>query len=208
MALFGRKSAATTSGTDAIEADPQAYAAVPPPAPYKTAVYGPAPIAPGRTDIEKSWPNRVGDEEYLSPVVRRRYAADTEYLRDLSTPEVDGIGFHPVIDRTKAEQVPDPRWASVDPTLGHSAPRVPEHYEYSRPYDVGIARRWGVPIARDEEGVTPGYARQGNMGIREWRVTSRQDPTSGETYDRTGVSNRAVIKEYNATSTVRRDLRL
>ena len=209
MALFRRASSEPpAASTDPIEPDPAAYVPTPPPAPYKPAVYGPAPIAPGRTDIEKGWPNDIGNEPDRPLPLRRKYAADTEYIRENHAAEIDPIGYYAPPDKVKAVQAPDPRWAGVDPTIGKSAPRLPEKYSYFREFQQAVSRTFGEPVDRSEEGVPMTPVRQGNFGIREWRLTSRLDPTSGETYDRSGVSNRALVNQYNATSTVRRDLRL
>jgi len=197
-----------------IQPDPQAFAPIPPPAPYLTPIwYGDGDRPLPHTDVQKYWANSIGNEPNIPPTLRRRYKNDTEYRRDLYEGHQDGIGHTDdpshVSDGYRA---PDTRWVSPPEGLGkRPATQVgnQDKYTYFRPYDQSIARRWDAS-KHPGPGMTPLVPdiRQGNYGIREWRLTARFDPTDGEPYDRTPPATSSRITEASAYSGVRRNLRI
>lgn len=213
MALFQRKNPKPRGPTVQIEPDPQAFAPIPPPAPYRPAIYGSGLGPEDHLAVQDHWVVDVGDESDVTPVRRRRYSRDTEYLRDLSLAAQDGIGHTTEGYSQRSLQIPDPRWFAADPNLGKRPDdqvRNPDKFTYFRPYEQDVARGWN-----DERHprVSPAllndrHVRQGNYAVRSWRLTSRQDPTSGETYDRQPAAHSARVSQYNATSTIRRNFRL
>lgn len=211
MALFKlrKKKAAPTAGV--VEADPEAFAPIPPPAPYRTPIWlGDGDRPQGHTDVQAHWARETGNESDVPPVRRRRYKDDTEYQRDLSTAAVDGIGHTTDPYRSKQIQAPDPRWPGVDPNLGKRPVEQisnPDKFTYFRPYEQDVARRWGSDI-RVEGDPIPIGTRQGNYAVTTWRLTQRQDPTSGEAYDLSPAANSSRVTAYNASSGVRRSFRL
>lgn len=215
MALFRRRDSETVAPppTGEIPPDPQAFAPIPPPAPYQPVDCGTGLGPEDHLSVQKLWAADIGDEKTKPPTRRRRYADDTEYLRDLSTAAQDGIGHtHEGFDQ-KAVQAPDPRWFGVDPNLGKRPDdqvRNPDKFTYFRPYEQDVARAWNDAVHPREHPdiLNDRHIRQGNYAIRSWRSTQRFDPTSGETYDRTPAANIARVAEYNATSTIRRTFRL
>lgn len=210
MALFRRKQKVTIP-TEIVEADPEAFAPIPPPAPYLTPIWrGKGDRPQGHTDVQKHWAREPGDESDIPPKKRRRYADNTEYLRDLSTAAVDGIGHTTDPYRSKQIQSPDPRWPGVDPNIGKRPIQQisnPDKFTYFRPFEQDVARNWGSDI-RVEGDPIPIGARQGNYAVTTWRLTTRQDPTSGEAYDLTPAANSSRVSAYNASSGIRRSFRL
>lgn len=210
MALFRRKQKVTTP-TGIVEADPEAFAPIPPPAPYLTPIWrGDGDRPQGHTDVQKYWAREPGDESDKSPLRRRRYAANTEYLRDLSTAAQDGIGHTNDPYREKQLQVPDPRWPGVDPNLGKRPVYQvsnPDKYTYFRPFEQNVARNWNGQSKVEGDPIPIG-TRQGNYAVTTWRLTARQDPTSGEAYDLSPAANSSRVSAYNATSGIRRSFRL
>lgn len=211
MALFRLKDSERKPPTGTILPDPQAFAPIPPPAPYKPAIYFPADLPQDHQAVQEEWASEYGNESDQPPVRRRRYARDTEYLRDLSTAAVDGIGHTTPGYSTGAIQGQglDLRQFGVDPNEGRrpdSMVRNQDHYVYFRPYEQDVARNWDGSRKPDSDPI-PGHIRQGNYGTRQWRLTARYDPTSGETYDRTPAAADSRVTVYNATSSVRRSFR-
>lgn len=214
MALFRRSNSERKPPTEKVPADPQAFAPIPPPAPYKPAIYFPADLPQDHLAVQNEWASEYGNESDTSPVRRRRYAKDTEYLRDLSTAAQDGIGhttpeYHTGVIQG---QTLDLRQFGVDPNIGKrpdSMVRNPDKFTYFRPYEQDVARQWDESkhprihpdILRDRE------VRQGNYANRQWRLTARFDPTSGETYDRTPAAADSRVTVYNASSSIRRSFR-
>lgn len=209
MALFRRKDSVPKPPTEVVLPDPPAFAPIPPPAPYKPAIYFPADLPQNHMAVQEDWARDIGDEATKHPIRRRRYASDTEYLRDLSTAAQDGIGHTTEGYSNRQTSVPDPRWAGVDPNLGKrpdNQVRNADKFTYFRPFEQDVARAWDGSRKPDGDPI-PGHIRQGNYGERQWRLTSRFDPTSGETYDRTPAAASSRVTAYNAASTVRRTFR-
>lgn len=210
MALFKKKKVKAPAAGE-IPADPEAFAPIPPPSPYQTPIWlGDGDLPQAHTAVQEHWARDIGDEANKSPLVRRRYRDNTEYLRDLSTAAQDGIGHTTDPFRSKQIQAPDPRWAGVNPNVGKRPVEQisnPDKFTYFRPYEQDVARNWTGVTKPDGDPIAVG-TRQGNYAVTTWRLTTRQDPTSGEAYDRTPAASSSRVTAYNASATIRRSFRL
>lgn len=211
MGLFRRKDSVPKGPTEVVVPDPPAFAPIPPPAPYRPALYYPADRQQDHLAVQDHWARETGDESNVPPVRRRRRALDTEYARDLSLAAQDGIGHTEPGYQHGQLRAPDVRLDGVDPSFGRrpdSMVRNQDTYTYFRPYQQDTARNW-PGLLRESPGLLENRGvRQGNFASRQWRLTARFDPTLGESYDRTPAAATSRITEYNAASTVRRSFRL
>jgi hypothetical protein len=208
MAWFQKSTKEANPTPDVIQPDPSAFAPIPPPAPYKPAIYFPADKPVPTTAIQETWPLNVGDEEDVNPKLRRRYAKDTEYLRDLTQGAQDGIGHTHDPYTSKQIQAPDPRWAGVPEDLGKRPVEMVQQdkYTYFRPFEA-ILRRMFDGSHGSVADIIPGDVRQGNYSNRTWRLTERFDPLAGEPTDRVPAAATSVVSEYTASTGVRRTFR-
>ena len=210
MALFRRKDSEPARPHERILPDPQAFAPIPPPAPYRPALYFPADLPQDHIAVQEDWAREPGNESDKNPIRRRRYAKDTEYGRELSTVAVDGIGrTDPGFGHATNQGFVDPRVFGVNPDIGKRPISVvgnPEKYVAFRPYQQDVARNW-PGIDRKQTPILPVHVRQGNYANRQWRLTARYDPLSSETFDYTPAANDSRVTAYNAASSVRRNFR-
>ena len=206
---------------DTVAPDPEAFAPIPPPAPYRPVYSYPADTALPTTALQESWPYTPGNDENVPPVRRQKYAGNEEYKRDLRLGAQDGIGFTDDVVTTDDVNgnVIDPRLSPPNPDLGKRPQKLignQLHFVYFRPFE-----KWINPHFDGSHGsvndvingsVNPGVARigirQGNYSPRTWRLTDRQDPLDADPMDVAGSASSSLTANYSPPSGVRRDFRI
>lgn len=214
MGLFSKKAPVATT-VPVIPADPQAFAPIPAPAPYRPAISYPADLPIPTTDLQDAWPvipyNNLPN---VPPSKWQKFSRQDSFNYENKVRAVDGIGHTDDPDHTSdGYRAPDSRWQAPSEDLGKRSKEQignQDKYTYFRPYDQYVDRYWNG-LEHPAPGMSPNdnrTIRQGNYGVRTWRLTQRQDPTSGEAFDVPPPATSSMISEYNAYNTVRRSFRI